>query len=164
MSTKNTSTSHFAFMVAVVLKGLNGLIEILFGILVALTGPDKLYAFVLQFTTPELEVHPGNKFVIAIQNGAANLAHISGALAIFYLLAHGIVKLAIAYNLLRDRRWVFLPACLILGAFVLFLGYRAAEHHSLGALALALLDLITLALVANEWRTILGSKPVPTHP
>jgi uncharacterized membrane protein len=149
-----SSKSHLAFLVAIALKGLYGLVEIVFGILVAVAGPDRLYAFVLRFTTPELVVHPGDKFVIAIQNGAADLARVSGALAVFYLLVHGVLKAAIAYNLLRDRRWIFLPACLILGAFVIFLGMRAAEHHSLGVLGLALLDLVTLALVVNEWRNI----------
>lgn len=144
---------HVLFVVAIVLKGLNGLVELVLGALIAVMGPDRLFFFVAQYTTPELEANPSNHIARALQNSAAGLANTMG-FAIFYLLMHGVVKTAIAYNLLRDRRWIFAPACVILSGFVVYLFYHAAQKHSVWAFGFGLFDLFTIALVINEWRRL----------
>jgi uncharacterized membrane protein len=145
-----SSLAHLLFLITIAIKGVDGLIETLLGILIAVAGPDRLFFFIAQFTTPELEFNPSNHIARAIQNGAAGLARTAG-FAVFYLLMHGIVKLGIAVNLLRDKRWIFAPACVILTGFVFYLGYHAALHRSWWSLSFALFDLFTLALVVNEW-------------
>lgn len=142
--------AHAAFLVTVAVKGIDGVIETSLGLLIALAGPDKLFDIVLRFTTPELQDNPGAGFARAVQSGAAGLAH-AGGFAMFYLLVHGILKTGIAVNLLRGKRWIFAPAVVILGGFVLYLGYRTAQHWSWWSASLALFDLFTLALVVNEW-------------
>jgi uncharacterized membrane protein len=144
---------HVLFVVAIVLKGLNGIVELVLGTLIAIMGPERLFYFVAQFTTPELEADPSNHIARALQNGAAGLAHTMG-FAVFYLFAHGVLKTAIAYNLLRERRWIFAPSCVILAGFVIYLFYRAIEKHSPWAFGFGLLDLFTIALVINEWRRL----------
>ena len=142
--------AHAAFLAAVAVKGIDGVIETLLGLLLAVAGPDTLFLFVLRFTTPEIQDDPGSGFAKAVQSGAAGLAH-EGGFAVFYLLVHGILKAAIALNLLRGKRWIFAPSLLILGGFVLYLGYRTAQHWSWWSFSFALFDLFTLALVVNEW-------------
>lgn len=147
---KRTRWAHVAFLVTVAVKGIDGVIETSLGLLIALAGPDKLSLFVLRFTTPELQDNPGDGFARAIQSGAAGLSH-AGGFAVFYLLVHGILKAGIAVNLLRGKRWIFAPAVLILGGFILYLGYRTNQHWSWWSFSFALFDLFTLALVVNEW-------------
>jgi len=152
LASRTGSATHLLYLCAIALKGLDGLVETVLGLLIAVTGPDKLYEFVLRFTTPELLDEGSHRLADALQRGEAALAHVSGAFAVFYLLAHGVLKFGIAINLLRAKRWIYLPACLVLAGFVLFLGYRAASHRSWLTAGLALFDLLTLALVLNEWR------------
>lgn len=147
---KGTRWAHRAFLAAVAVKGFDGVVETLLGVLIAVVGPHQLFLFVLSFTTPELQVDPANGVAKAVQSGAAGLAH-AGGFAMFYLLVHGILKSGIAVNLLRGKRWIFVPSLLILGGFVLYLGYRTAQHWSWWSFSLALFDVFTLALVANEW-------------
>lgn len=147
---KRTGWAHAAFVVTVAVKGIDGVIETLLGLLLAIAGPDKLFTFVLGFTTPELQDNPGNGFARAVQTGAAGLTH-AGGFAMFYLLVHGVLKAGIAVDLLRGKRWIFAPAVVILGGFVLYLGYRTAQHWSWWSASFALFDLLTLALVVNEW-------------
>jgi uncharacterized membrane protein len=144
---------HFLFLVAIVLKGLNGLVELVLGALITVMGPDRLFFFVAQYTTPELEANPSNHIARALQNSAAGLAGTMG-FAVFYLFMHGVLKTAIAYNLLRDRRWIFAPACVILAGFVIYLFYHAVEKHSPWAFGFGLFDLFTIVLVINEWRRL----------
>ena len=153
MKDGRSSFAHILFLAAIAIKGIDGLIETVLGILIAVVGPDRLFFFIAQFTTPELEFNPSNHIARAIQNGAAGLARTAG-FAVFYLLMHGIVKMGIAVNLLRDKRWIFAPACVILAGFVAYLGYHAAAHLSWWSLSFALFDLFTLALVINEWMRV----------
>ena len=150
MKNGKSSWAHILFLITIAIKGIDGLVETVLGVLIAVAGPDRLFFFIAQFTTPDLEFNPSNHIARAIQNGAAGLARTAG-FAVFYLLMHGIVKVGIAVNLLRDRRWIFAPASVILAGFVAYLGYHAAMHRSLWSLSFALFDLFTLALVINEW-------------
>jgi uncharacterized membrane protein len=148
---KTRSLTHFVYLVTIAIKGIDGVIETLLGLLIAATGPDRLYALVLRVTTPELEENPANRTAAAVQHGAAGLAHASAGFAIFYLLVHGILKSGIAVNLLAGKRWIFAPACVILSGFILYMGYHASQHFSWWLFGFALFDLFTLALVVNEW-------------
>lgn len=148
---KTGSPAHIAYLVTIAVKGVDGVIETLLGLLIAITGPDRLYGLVLHFTTPELENNPGNRTAAAFQHGAAGLAHAPHGFTIFYLLMHGILKSGIAINLLRGKRWIFAPACVILTGFILYMGYHATRHFSWWLLGFALFDLLTLVLVVNEW-------------
>ena len=142
--------THLAFLAAIAVKGIDGVVETLLGLLIAVAGPEKLFLCVLRFTTPELQDNPADGFAKAIESGAAGLTH-EGGFAIFYLLVHGILKTGIAVNLLRGKRWIFAPSVLILAGFVLYLGYRTLQHWSWWSVSFALFDLFTLALVINEW-------------
>jgi uncharacterized membrane protein len=148
---KKPSLLHLVYLVTIAVKGIDGVIETLLGLLIAMTGPDKFYSLVLRFTTPELEENPANRTAAAVQHGAAGLAHASAGFAVFYLLTHGILKSGIAVNLLAGKRWIFAPACVILTGFIVYMGYHAARHFSWWLLGFTLFDLFTLTLVINEW-------------
>jgi uncharacterized membrane protein len=143
---------HLAFIVAVAIKGIDGLIETLAGLAVAILGTSGIYALVIQITAPELDLHPDSRAVDLIRHGAFNLAHLSSRFVIFWLLVHGILKTVLAIELLREKAWIFPVATAILSGFVGYMTYKLFEHHSPWLLALALFDLITLVLVLNEWR------------
>ena len=147
----HTRWARIAFLVTVAIKGIDGIIETILGLFIALVGPDKLLLLVLRFTVPELHNNPANNVAEAVQSGAAKVTTI-GTFAIVYLLVHGILKAGIAVDLLRGKRWIFAPAILILSGFVLFLGYRTVQQWSVWSCSLALFDLFTVTLVINEWR------------
>ena len=42
-----------------------------------------------------------------VRHSADGLAHASTAFVIVYLLAHGVIKLCIAINLLRGKSWIY---------------------------------------------------------
>ena len=45
---------HRAYFVAIFLKGFNGLLEFLAGLIFAIAGSERLYAWVIRLTAPEL--------------------------------------------------------------------------------------------------------------
>ncbi|MGN6516531.1 MAG: DUF2127 domain-containing protein [Rhizomicrobium sp.] len=138
-------------MVAVAIKGADGAVETALGLLIAIAGTHRLAELILEFIVPELEQHPGSRMLQAADHGATNFSHATGHFAVAYLLIHGLLKAGIAYNLLLEKRWIFVPAFVVLTGFVVFMGARLAEHWSAWLLALALFDMVTLALVIIEY-------------
>jgi uncharacterized membrane protein len=148
-----SSSLRFAFIAAVAVKGFDGLVETAAGIFVATLGTQGIYSLILQLTAPELDLHPQSRAIHAVRHGAANLAQGSGRFVLIWLLAHGIIKLALAIELLRGKTWIFPVSALILSGFVGYMTYRLAGHWSPWLLAFALFDAVTVALVLNEWRS-----------
>jgi len=152
---------RIAFLAAVVVKGLDGVIETLAGIAVAILGTAGVYELVIQFTAPELDLHPASKTIHLLRHGASDLSHASSRFVVIWLLVHGILKLVLAVELLRGRSWIFPAAALILSAFVAFMTYKLSVHFSGWLLAFALFDLMTVILVLNEWRSHRMSRAQP---
>src|SRR5664279_2268915 len=114
--------------------------------ILAVTGPERLYEWVIRFTAPELTGH--HPALHAIRSGATRLEESSHQFVIFYLLVHGLLKLGIVAALLRGGgRWLFPVASLILTGFVAYMSWRLMVHWSGWLLGFALFDLLTLALV-----------------
>jgi uncharacterized membrane protein len=146
-----TGLFHLGYMVTVAIKGLDGAIETALGLLIAITGTQRLADAILDFIVPELEQHPESRVLQAAHHGATNLAQNSGHFAVVYLLIHGLLKVAIAYNLLQEKSWIFVPAMIVLTGFIAFMGMHLAQHWSIWLFGLAMFDAITLALVVNEY-------------
>src|SRR3569833_2211121 len=149
---KNNPILHRAYLAAIAIKGFDGAVETLIGLAIWIAGTQRIYATILRLTAPELEDDRRHALVHAIRHGASGLAETSTVFIVSYLLIHGILKLGIVVALLRNRhRWIYPLACVILGGFVIFMGYHLIERWSNWLLGFALFDLLTIALVVNEW-------------
>jgi uncharacterized membrane protein len=144
---------HYVYLGAILIKGLDGGLEAVAGLILSLTGPQRFYHWLIRITAPELTGnHPA---IHAIRNGAERLGQGSHEFVIFYLLVHGFLKLGVVIALLKGGgRWVFPAAALILAGFVAYMSWRLSIRWSGWLLSFALFDFFTLALVLNEWRSV----------
>ena len=143
---------HLAFFVAIAIKGLDGFIEAVAGIVFAIAGSQQVYNLALWATAPELERHPASRAVHAIRHGAYGLTHASHRFVVTYLLLHGLIKLALVINLMIERMWVFPISVALLLGFIGYMSVKLTHHWSVWVFAFAMFDVVTVALVANEWR------------
>lgn len=151
---KRPQLMHDAYLGAILIKGFDGAVETLAGLVIALTGPDRIYEWVFRLTAPELTGGQHHPALHAIRSGAAKLANGPHHFVIVYLLLHGLLKLGVAVALLKGTaRWVFPAASLVLTGFIAYMSWRLTLHWSDWLLGAALFDLLTLGLVLNEWRT-----------
>jgi uncharacterized membrane protein len=147
------SLVHLAYVITIAIKGFDGGLETLAGLVIWITGPQRLYRWVVRATAPELFDGTHERAVHAIRRGAEHLATTGGHFVVFYLLVHGVLKLALAVVLLRGGgRWVFPVGTAILLGFIGFMSWRLSQQFSGWLLGFALFDALTLALVLNEWR------------
>ena len=149
---KRPQILHDAYLGAILIKGFDGAVETLAGLVIVLTGPQRIYEWVFRLSAPELR--GGHHLALhALRTGAERLANGPHRFVIVYLLVHGLLKFGIAMALLRGTaRWVFPVASLVLAGFIAYMSWRLSVRWSDWLLGAALFDLLTLALVVNEWR------------
>jgi uncharacterized membrane protein len=75
-----------------------------------------------------------------------------------YLLFHGIAKVTLATFLLMGRSWAYPAALTFFLVFVAYAMYRLWRAWSWSLAGVVVLDLITIGLVAREWRATAGAK------
>jgi len=149
---KPGTVAHLAYLVTIAVKGFDGAVELLIGLLIFFAGPERIYLFILRLTAPELDDHPNSPVVHAIRRGVSGLANGEANFAVIYLLVHGVLKLGLAVALLRGgARWIYPVASLILTGFIAYMSWHLALRWSNLLLGFALFDFVTLLLVVNEW-------------
>jgi uncharacterized membrane protein len=136
------------FNVALILKGLDGLLELVGGILLLLISPDTLNQWAHRLTQHELSQDPNDFFAHHLLHLTGNL-HNTQTFGALYLLTHGIVKLVIVVGLLRRQHWAYYVAFAFLGGFVIYQIYRLTYDPSVG---LALLTVFDLFIIWLTWR------------
>lgn len=149
------------FFVALIIKGFDGVVETIGGIILLIVPIDQLHGLA---ASAIYELHQDNHAFIA--NSLSSLDHkLTPGLAFFgalYLLIHGLVKIGLVAALL-SRRYVLYPYAI--GVLVLFTVYQAYEFAYNPSISLGLLTLFDIAIVwltYVEWRRhTTHGKPLP---
>jgi uncharacterized membrane protein len=140
------------FLIGVLFKGIDGLVELIGGVVLLFVTPSHLQGAADSVTADGLSEDPHNIIANLIRHGAAHLGGSSITFLAVYLLLHGVVKLAIVLALLIGSKRVYPWAIAALVAFVLFQLYELVTAPSLGVAALTVLDVLIIWLTWREWR------------
>jgi uncharacterized membrane protein len=139
------------FDLGVIIKGIDGALEVAGGIMFVVVNPQTLSTIVLSLTAHELSQDPTDLVANLLRH---SLGHVSSNTTLFagaYLMGHGLVKLLLVVSLLRGKLWAYLAALWFLGAFVLYQFYRIVLTHSLGLTALTVFDVVVMSLIWHEY-------------
>ena len=154
MQSAKSGIQYRLFQVAVIMKGINGVLEIIAGFVLMLVGTHRIN-HMLELGTQALLVDSPQGWLLKVfaENGIARqIPPVS--FAVIYLLANGLAKVVIVHALMQRRRRVFPYAVAFLGLFVLFGVVRLYTHRS-PVLAVALvLDLLVMASIWREYRAL----------
>lgn len=151
---------HEIFQVSILLKGAHALIECVGGFALAVTSTDAIRALVAHLTQDEL-IHDHGDFVAnQLLAWAQTFSVQTHDFYAFYLLSHGIVKLALVTGLLLGRLWAYPASLAVMSLFIAYQLYRYSYTHGLGLIALTIFDLFVIALIWHEYRLIRHHLPV----
>ncbi len=142
------------FDVAVIIKGIDGVLEVIGGLLLFFANRNTLNQFLYFLTQHELIEDPRD----IIANYLVNFAHhISLGTEIFiasYLIIHGIIKIFLVISLLKNKLWAYPTALIFFSVFILYEIYRYTITHSVILLVLMLFDILVTILVIGEYRKV----------
>ena len=95
------------FEIGIVLKGIDGLLEIVGGVLLLLVAPAEISGLVHTLTQHELSEDPRDLIASRLLRTANSLTRPGQLLGAGYLLVHGIVKVVLVLALLRNKLWAY---------------------------------------------------------
>ena len=149
MATSRALDDTFKF--SVTLKGIDGLLEVIGGLILVFVSPTTLNDVVRTLTQHELSQDPHDFVARHLLKSATDLAHGGRAFAAIYLLSHGAAKVVLVVALLQRRSWAYPWMIALLGAFIAYQCYRLAYGFSAGLLVLTVFDAFVVWLTWREW-------------
>lgn len=140
------------FEVAIILKGLDGVLEVVGGLILLLVTPATINRLVTTLTQHELSQDPHDFVATHLINTAHGLTRGSVLFASLYLLSHGAVKIVLVAALLRNRLWAYPWMIAFLVVFIVYQGYRITLVPSAGLAALTAFDAFVVWLTYREYQ------------
>lgn len=150
------------FEVGIILKGLDGALEVLGGLLLVLVSPAAIDRIVTTLTQHELSEDPHDLIATHLLKTAHGLTGSAVRFGAAYLLSHGLVKIVLVVALLRNRLWAYPWMIAFLVAFIIYQGYRLTFKLSFGLAALTAFDIFIAWLTWREYRKQLESRGTAT--
>jgi uncharacterized membrane protein len=156
-----------AFAVGIILKGLDGVLEVVGGVLLLVVSPTTIDQISRALTQHELSEDPHDFLATHVLHAAGSLTGSSLQFGAAYLLLHGLVKIVLVAALLRDKIWAYPWMIAFLIVFIVYQVYRMTFAFSIGLLGLTVFDLVVAWLTYREYgkqraaRTPRGSLRTP---
>ena len=150
-----------AFLIGIVLKGLDGVLEVAGGALLLLVSPSTIDRFTRILTQHELSEDPHDYLANHLLHATGEL---TGATLIFgavYLLSHGLVKVLLVAFLLRNKIWAYPWMIAFLIAFIVYQLYRMTFAPSIGLAVLTAFDAIVTWLTIREYQRQRALRSAP---
>ena len=150
------------FRISLILKGLDGVLEIVGGLLLLFLTPATIDRFVVALTQHELTQDPHDLIATHALQYAHGLTGPTVFLSALYLLSHGIVKIVLVFALLKTILWAYPAMIAFLGAFIVYQVYRVTFAPSVGLVGLTIFDVFIAWLTYLEYRRHRRKVATPT--
>ena len=142
------------------LKGAHAAMECIGGLALALTSNTWIRNVVAHVTQTELTVDRRDFIANHLASWAQGFSTETQHFYAWYLLSHGVVKLALVTGLLMRKLWAYPTTMIVLGLFILYQLYRYTETRGTGLLLLSALDLVIVGLTWHEYGLMRRHLPV----
>lgn len=143
---------HDAFRTGITAKGIDGLLEMLGGVLIWFVKPRAMGHLLRVLSLHELSRDPHDFIAIHLLHISERLVHSDPAFPSIFLLSHGTIKVLLAITLWMDELWAYPMAILVFGLFVLYQLYRISHTHSIVLALITVTDIAIIWLTWEEWR------------
>ena len=140
------------FEVGIILKGLDGVLEVTGGLLLLVVSPATIDRVVTSLTQHELSEDPHDLLATHLLRTAHGLTGSAVLFGAAYLLAHGVVKVVLVTALLKNQLWAYPWTIAFLGVFIVYQLYRLSLRASVGLTVLTIFDAFIAWLTYREYR------------
>src|SRR5579859_7863489 len=141
-----------AFEIGIILKGLDGILEVVGGLLLLVVSPATINQIARFLTQHELSGDPHDFLATHIVHYAGELTGGAILFGAIYLLSHGVVKIVLVAALLRNQLWAYPWMIVFLAVFIVYQAYRMTFAFSIGLLGLTIFDLAVVWLTYREYQ------------
>jgi uncharacterized membrane protein len=155
--TQATPKQHHAlrntFRISIALKGLHALLESIIGLTLFFAPARWLNRIVFRIARLDFfSRNPHDIIGAHVRHMAVGITGTGRRFAAIYLLSHGLVKLVLVIELLRNRLWAYPLMIVMLSLFIGYQSYRFFLTHSIVMALLTVFDLSVIVLTWLEYR------------
>lgn len=152
--TKISAVLDKFFAGGIVLKGLDGLAELVGGFILLFLPPTAVQHFITFLTHKELSEDPHDLIANFLIHAGQAFGAGSKAFAVGYLWIHAAIKLIAVWGILKQQQWAYPFSLTTLGILTLYQLYTLHIKLSAGMLILTIFDIVIILLIWREWRIV----------
>lgn len=145
------SVLRATFRTGITVKGIDGLLEAVGGVLLWFVKPESLGWTLHAIFQHELSRDPHDFLASHLLHASVRLAHSDPLFASLYLLTHGLVKALLSILLWMNDLWAYPLAIAVFSAFSVYQIYRFIHTHSMFLLILTVFDVMIIYLTWEEY-------------
>lgn len=157
MASKTSLRTKF-FRAGMILKGVDGVLEISGAFFLWFLGPGRLIQLVQWLTRDEVANNPRDRIASHLRDSVAHFNFATEHFVALYLFGHGLVKILLVVGLVKRLLWAYPTAIVIFGGFVMYQIYRFTLTHSIGLLVFSAIDLSVIVFVWLEYRSLKSKR------
>ena len=150
MNAKGKDVVHISFELGLIIKGIDGLLEIFGGFLLLYLNPNRMGRLVTLLTQHELSEDPKDLVANALIRFSHSFSISTQAFGVFYLISHGVIKSVLILLLWRKKLWAYPLTIASLVLFIAYQIYRYSVHASMLLLLLTVFDIVMIILTFIE--------------
>ncbi len=145
---------HWAFICSLILKGINGALEVVGGILLWALSYEKIRHIVDFLTQGELKEDPNDLIANFFLRTAKKLSLSDQIYGGIFLLSHGVIKLALIAALFQKKLWAYPIAIFVFSLFTVYQMYRFFLTHSFWMVVISVFDVFVIIVTYLEYRRL----------
>lgn len=136
------------------IKGIDGLLEIIGGFILLFLNPVRLNKLILFLTQHELSEDPKDMISNALVTIGHSFSISTQHFGVFYLMSHGVVKCILVLFLWRKKLLAYPLTIFSLVLFIAYQIYRYTISQSVFLIVLTVFDIIMIVLTFLEYKKI----------
>lgn len=144
-------TLHRFFELGIIIKGVDGALELVGGLLLIFLSPAAINRVLFFFVEGELKEDPTDVIANLLVRTTRSAIEVKVPASVF-LIGHGIVKLVLVGGLGTNRRWSYPAAILVFAGFTIYQLYQLSQQYSPFLVIATLLDIMVILLIIAEYR------------
>jgi uncharacterized membrane protein len=145
---------HKSFELGILLKAIDSAFEIIGGALLIFLSPARLDKLTRLLTQHELSEDPRDLIARTILNLSTKFTVSTQYFGAFYLISHGVVRMALVILLWKRNAWAYPVTIISLFLFIFYQIHRYLLHHSTWLIVLTAFDILMIFLTYREYKNI----------
>jgi uncharacterized membrane protein len=147
----DTTLLDRTFRVSLILKGLDGVLEVIGGVMLLIISPRQIGSIARFLTQHELSEDPHDVIANSLLHLTSSLSVSASLFGAAYLFLHGLVKIVLVWAVLKDKLWAYPWMIGFLLVFIVYQSYQIAVGFSWSLTLLTVFDIFIVYLTWREY-------------
>ncbi len=143
---------HKLFRVGLLIKGIDGILGFLGGLVVLFISTGSIIKVFNFFTRYELIEDPDDIIANALVDFANHLSIDTKIFIALYLISYSLVKVVLVSGLRRNKKWSYPMACTVMTLFIIYQLFRDYHTHSVWLAIFTMIDIVIVYLIYSEYK------------